>query len=279
MMRRTLPLAAAALFAACGRTEVHESVQAAAPAQPAELLVTAQDYSYTMPDTVAPGVTTIRLRNTGKEPHQIQMFRLDSGKTMQDVMMLMQQDAPAPAWLVGVGGPNATMPGEETSATVQLSAGHYLGVCFIPSPDGAPHVAKGMMHELVVTGTPGTAAMPAGDITVKLVDYGFQPSGTFTAGHHTIRVINAGQQDHELVLLKLLPGKTPADLKAWADGGMNTMPPFTARGGMGTIPVGSEADFDANLDAGNYVLICFVPDTKDGKMHVDHGMVQPFTVE
>ncbi len=283
MIRRSFSLAVLVLVGACGKSESHQTAQAAAPAAPATptaLTITAKDYSFVMPDTVAPGVTTVRIQNSGKELHQVQLFRLDSAKTVQDLMALLQQgEAAFPAWLVGVGGPNATMPGQETDATVSLSAGQYVALCFIPSPDGMPHVAKGMMHPLTVTGTPGTATMPAGDVTIKLVDYGFEPSPALTAGHHTIRVVNAGQQDHELVLFKMLPGKTAADLKAWAGAGMKGVPPFEVRGGMGTLPVGGEGDFDVNLDAGNYVLACFVPDRGDGKPHLDHGMVQPFTIE
>lgn len=281
MIPRGIPLAALVLLAACGKSEKQAAEAApAAPAQPAVLTVTAKDYAFVMPDTIAPGVTTVELADSGKEMHQIQIFRLDSGKTMQDLEAALQKpDTPFPAWLVGVGGPNAIMPGASAQATLDLPAGHYVGMCFVPSPDGIPHFAKGMIHPLEVTGTPGTATMPAADVTIKEVDYAFEPTPALTAGHHTIRVVNAGTQDHELVLFKMLPGKTAADLQAWAQGGMKTPPPFTAEGGMGTLPVGGEGNFDVTLDAGNYVMVCFVPDAKDGKPHIEHGMVTPFTIE
>jgi hypothetical protein len=34
-----------------------------------------------------------------------------------------------------------------------------------------------------------------------------------------------------------------------------------------------------DLASGNYGLICFVPDAKDGKPHLAHGMMQDFKVE
>ena len=34
----------------------------------------------------------------------------------------------------------------------------------------------------------------------------------------------------------------------------------------------------ARLTPGNYMLLCFVPDAKDGKPHLEHGMVLPFSV-
>jgi hypothetical protein len=33
------------------------------------------------------------------------------------------------------------------------------------------------------------------------------------------------------------------------------------------------------MTPGNYVMLCFLPDAKDGKPHLDHGMVKEFTVK
>jgi hypothetical protein len=41
---------------------------------------------------------------------------------------------------------------------------------------------------------------------------------------------------------------------------------------------GGHAFFTATLGAGDYVLVCFLPDAKDGKPHFVHGMVQPFNI-
>ena len=41
---------------------------------------------------------------------------------------------------------------------------------------------------------------------------------------------------------------------------------------------GMRATFTADLTAGDYGLICFVPDAKDGKMHLEHGMMKNFKV-
>jgi len=37
--------------------------------------------------------------------------------------------------------------------------------------------------------------------------------------------------------------------------------------------------FTADLAAGDYGFICFVPDAKDGKPHMMHGMMQQFAVK
>jgi hypothetical protein len=38
-------------------------------------------------------------------------------------------------------------------------------------------------------------------------------------------------------------------------------------------------DLSTPITAGNYALICFVPDSADGKPHALHGMVKEFTVQ
>jgi uncharacterized cupredoxin-like copper-binding protein len=41
---------------------------------------------------------------------------------------------------------------------------------------------------------------------------------------------------------------------------------------------GMSGYFTADFAPGNYALICFVPDAKDGKPHFTHGMMQQITV-
>src|SRR2546430_12665527 len=62
--------------------------------------------------------------------------------------------------------------------------------------DGVPHVMKGMMHPLTVTGgaTPATPE-PASDVTIKLTEYDFQLSRPLTAGKRVVRVENAGRSE------------------------------------------------------------------------------------
>jgi len=84
--------------------------------------------------------------------------------------------------------------------------GQYTVICVIPSPDGKPHLAKGMMRGLVVTPGSSTAALPAPDLTMTLSDYDFQLSTPLTAGRRVIRIENTAEQPHELVLFKLNAG-------------------------------------------------------------------------
>jgi len=95
--------------------------------------------------------------------------------------------------------------------------------------------------------------------------------------------VNSGPQPHEVEVIRLAPGKTMKDFgefmaKAYADK-VDGPPPGDGLGGITAMIPGATEYFTANLTPGNYVMICFVPDAKDGKPHSDHGMVKEFTVK
>ena len=91
------------------------------------------------------------------------------------------------------------------------------------------------------------------------------------------RARRAAAQPHEVVLVQLEPGKTMADLAKWA-GEMKGPPPGKPVGGIPAFMKGKTAYFDADLTPGDYGMICFVPDVKDGKMHAQHGMMTQFKI-
>lgn len=244
-----------------------------------EVTVVAKDFSFDAPDSIPAGPTTFRLINQGTEIHHLQLAKLPEGKTMADLEAGMASGE-AMNWLIDAGGPNAAIPGESTSAVAPLEAGQYVLMCVIPSPDGTPHVAKGMLKPLQVTAsdTP-TAPEPTADITMTLKDYGFDLSTPITAGHHMIKVENAGPQPHEVVLLQFAPGKTMDDFMAWEQNGMQGPPPGKFLGGITAIENGGKNYFAHDFAPGDYALLCFLPDARDGKPHLAHGMAQSFTIQ
>lgn len=241
--------------------------------------VTTSEYQFIAPAELPAGPTTFRLVNQGKLPHHVVIIRLDDGKTVADFEAASAHEGPPPTWAVPVGGPNAVDPGRSATATVDLSAGSYVMVCFIPAPDGKPHMAHGMVKAFTVTGgTEKAAPLPATSETATLADYGFTFSTPLHAGAQRVTVRNVAQQMHELVLVRLAPGKTGKDFLSWAEGGMKGPPPGSFQGGVSPIAPGVENVVDLNLQPGKYLLVCFLPDAKDGKPHLAHGMVQELTI-
>ena len=247
----------------------------AAASTPNTLIVDARDFAFTAPAEVPAGLTTIKLVNGGPNIHHAQLVRFDSGHTLQEYVAALKPNTPPPAWAHEVGGPNPGAPGDTTNMTTVLEPGSYALICFVDTPDKVPHFIKGMHKPLTVT---GTAASPApaitGDVTMTLFDYNFRLSKPLVAGAQRIVVETAaGGQVHEVFIAQLAPGKTPQDLLKWIDK-MDGPPPAKPMGGVAALMPGKPVAFDVNLAAGEYALICFVPDKKDGKPHFTHGMVQ-----
>lgn len=253
------------------------------PAPPTTNVVTinATDFAFAATDTIVAGQTTFRMINAGREPHQA-VITGSATKSFEELeRALMMADSRIPDWLVFPAAPGVVVAGDSSIVTSNVTPGNYVIVCFIPSPDGKPHVAKGMVRRLVVVPAPQAAAAPPepkADVTVTLSDYAFALSVPLTAGTHTIRVENAGPQLHELTIERLLPGKTLADFQKWVAGGMRGTPPVEAAGGLVGPDKGTTGWLSVTLTPGNYLLNCYVPDAKDGKPHFLHGMVQQITV-
>lgn len=273
-------LVVAGFLGACtSDRSAHTSDAEAGNATPRTVTVGSADFSFNAPDSLAAGATTFRLTNQGKEVHQAQLVRLEDGKTLDDLAKAMKEHGPPPAWVKFVGGPNAAAPGQEVHATAVLEPGQYAYLCLIPSPDGVLHVAKGMARPFVVTeARAGSDELPAADATIKLVDYGFETARPLEPGKQTILVENAGPQPHEVVLVRLAPGKKVEDFGTWAMTGMKGPPPAEPLGGVVILDKGARGTFEVELTPGDYGLICFVPDTKDGKPHLAHGMMKTFKV-
>jgi hypothetical protein len=238
------------------------------------ITITANEFALQAPDTVPAGPVRINLLNQGKEFHHVWIARLEDGRTMADVEAALKQPGHPPTWLRDVGGPNAPMPGGGTAnATVVLKEGTYVLGCWIPSPDGVPHLMKGMVRKLTVVSAKHFVPAPAPTVTMTLHDYGFALSRPLTAGRHVIEVRNLAEQGHEIELVTLAAGKSAHDLLAWIEK-EEGVPPGAAIGGVSPIAKGEVAWFEVDLKPGRYALICFLPDAKDGKPHFAHGMVQ-----
>lgn len=248
------------------------------PAEPNLVTVTASDFQFAAPATIPAGLTTVRLVNQGREMHHAQLVRLDDGHTVEELAQVGEHEG-LPAWAHFVGGPNVPAPQGFTEATMDLAPGTYALVCFIPSGDGVPHMMKGMVKPLTVVPArqPSGARAPEADVRLTLRDYAYEITPEITAGRHVIHVENAAAQPHEVVLMRLAPGKTPQDLLAWLQT-QDGAPPAMPIGGTSFLSSGESNVLTVDFEAGEYALLCFVPDAGDGKPHVAHGMVRQLTV-
>lgn len=115
--------------------------------------VVASDYAFEAPAKTKAGAVAIELTNTGREPHEANLFKLASGVTIEQATKALAASGPPPAGpppFVPAGGAQGILPGQKTQVVATLEKGEYMLICFIPDPTGTEHFAKGMVRALTV---------------------------------------------------------------------------------------------------------------------------------
>ena len=294
---RSFWIAMVAALPACASDEEAPRA-AAAGAVPNVVSLGASEYAIQAPDTVAAGWTTLRLTNHGQDIHYGHMVRLDSGRTVRELVdayaEAIRTSGPRPKWVKRFGGPGGAAPGASSTVTQYLEPGPYVWICPVEDAEGTPHFAKGEFKPFVVADAGPAAADRAGapeaDLVIRLEDYSFAIDSVVGAGRHTVRVENAGAEPHDLVLMKLAPGRTAEDIRTWLnperarradDTAGEPAPSFeelgTGAGGIAAIGSGMESFFEADLSPGEYVMVCMAT-APDGRSHIEHGMIRQITV-
>lgn len=123
------------------------AVDASEPAAPAaaDATVTGVDYGFEVGD-VSPGDTVEFVNDSDVEAHEMVVMKVnDDSVTLEEIQELLEQDpeGPPPDFLEDAGFAFA-MPNETAEQTVQLDAGRYLLLCFIPQ-NAPPDLVAQMM--------------------------------------------------------------------------------------------------------------------------------------
>ncbi len=266
----------------CRATDVMSASRPAVSAAPPPRVVEweARDYSYEAPDTLPSGWVTIQMRNHGPEPHHGQLLRLNDGVTPQAFSQALQQEGESAIRLTTlVGGPAVVDAHRTAEVTVNLKPGAYVIACFVPSPDGVPHLAKGMLKAIDVTAAdPSTAGPPASQGKLTMRDFSFEMPDALPIGRTTYEVSNVGVQPHELVVVRIAEGRTVDDVIAWYRAPSGP-PPFEAVGGINALSNGETGYMTLDLEPGAYAAVCVVPETVSRVPHLHLGMVKAFAVQ
>lgn len=278
-MRRVIVCAVLSVFvfAACGE----DQPEPAAQPEVATMSIEAADYKYSgAPATAESGEVEITLTNAGKEPHQAQLFKMNDGV---EIAQLVEKGKELEAERVftelgtWAGGPNAIDPGETQVAVAQLEEGNYAFFCQVPDAKGQAHLALGMVAPLEVTQADTEAEAPSADYSSSAKEFSFELPDVWTGA---IAFENRGEQAHELQVIGVAEGKTPEDVEAWfkADPGTAGPPSWTTGGGVAAIEPGDTGSFEGNLEPGTYFAMCFVADPEKKAPHFALGMMQRFEV-
>ena len=120
--------------------------------------VTAADYAFEVPPTLAAGRVTFEFTNGGEELHEMLLMRIEEeGLGVDDLLSMPEKKAMKKVTFVRA---MFAAPGESDTETFDLEAGEYALVCFVPvgstsfeeaqSAKGPPHALKGMRAQISV---------------------------------------------------------------------------------------------------------------------------------
>jgi hypothetical protein len=284
------------VLSSCAQSEKELPRNEAATA-PNLVSLAATEYAFEAPDTIPAGWVTLQLANKGGEVHYGHIVQLELGKTPKEMVdayaEAIRTSAARPKWVKRFGGPGGTAPGGSSSVTQYLEPGNYVWICPVEDDKGHPHFAKGEFKPFVVHASAPVPATrppaPPSDVEVRLTDFSFSIDPALQPGQHTFRVVNTGLEPHDIVLMKLAPGRTLEDVQTLmnperarrADAAQTPPLPFesvvTLVGGIAVIGPTYESFFDANVTAGEYAIVCMTT-APDGRSHIEHGMIKQVTV-
>ncbi len=254
------------------------------------------NHTFEAPDTIDAGWATFRFANNGDDIHYAHIVQLDSGRTVPELVSAyaeaIRTSGPRPKWVTRFGGPGGATPGDSSVVTQYLAPGSYVWICPVEDGGGNPHFGMGEFKAFVVrpAGAVGPEAAPTATASIRLMDFGFAIESPLTAGQHTIRVVNGGVEPHDLVMLKLVPGRSMDDVlfslnperarrADQKDQPAEPLPDIgSGAGGVAAMRPGMEAFFTTTFTPGEYVLLCMAT-APDGRSHIEHGMVKQIRIE
>ena len=237
------------------------------------LVIEATEYSFKSIGSISAGVTTVQLKNLGKENHEAEIVRLNDGVTVEQFLIAVQQagQGEPPPIFTYEGGPAEITQGKTGEVMLDLQAGQYMLLCFINGPDGMSHAAKGMVLPLKVnTATGSASALPTGKGTITLgTASGFELPASLPTGRSQYRVTNQGMGPHAFFVGSIPADKTIDDVNAELAKQDAPPPPwFTPSGGMDGLKPNGTGVVTLDLMPGKYVAVDvpFGPDKPFGKV-------------
>ena len=237
----------------------------------------AWDHRFEGPDSLPAGETEVRLKNRGKEPHQLQFLKLDEGKSPEDLAAALKTgDHSVPSWAKHMGGPNGVGRGQSSDATLYLEPGSYVIICGVFGKHHKSHAELGMQKALRVIDTKPAPPEFKSNFHMAMFEYEFVVVQPLRKGRHAFYVINRGNLIHQASIVRLNPGASANDVLAALEQGTPSRLPGTLVGGMSGLEPGRDGTFTANLTPGRYAIMCLFG---NGESHAAKGMVMHFSID
>lgn len=235
--------------------------------------------TFAFPASIPAGLVKVTVVNDTRAEAEAGFGRAHQGVTNKQLISIIndnseQSFARALRSITFIGGASSVQPGQRETVILNLTPGRY-GVV---NTDGKKPVYR--FFTVTASGGSGQASGPSAAVPVQLKDFKFAGLPQHVAaGATTFKLINGSPQAHEMVIIKLLKGKTIQDVKkALSNPGP---PPAWAQtvGGMDVMSSQTTAWLTLKLTPGSYAIVCFMPDmAKGGMPHAAEGMMAPLSV-
>lgn len=242
-----------------------------------ELTITVTADGIQVPAEVPAGPTVINLVNetgaTGPEggPVLPDVGRLTDGASMDELMALLPTAMQNPADVFSIFKMYGTAIAPTARLIWDLQPGNHVALVLGPAPLAQPFVVS----------ESAAGSEVAADVSVQMQDFTFIMPDSVAAGPHLWQIENAGTQWHEFVVISKPEEMTVEEILAAlpAEGPPTGPMPFEIVWGYVTISEGNRAWAEIDLPAGEYTVICFLPDLNtDMSPHAAHGMVRTLIV-
>ena len=242
-------------------------------------------HNVVMPTTIQPGVNQFRVTTEAKSSG-FQLVQLAAGYTLDQAisdiengldkgrMKAFRRFEDNTTLLGGV----SVATGKVGKVTLDLAPGAYYAADIERNRPSA-------FTAFTVAGADTGATMPGGATIRAIKDASWAKSPKSIPRRGMLTFENFSSSDHFVALAKLRRGKTVKDFGDWLDaqmGGQNGPPPvnFGASFDSGVVSGGETVATNYRLPRGNYVLVCFWPDSDMGGMpHAFMGMYRGIKVK
>lgn len=218
--------------------------------------VTMADYSFDVQGDAKSGPLVVDFTNSGQELHHGIIGKLGEGKTLADVRQFLEsgEQGPPPPWFDD-SPPDMTLisPGEKAGVVIDAHEGTYVMLCFMPDPQGKPHVASGMFQTFDVAAD-GDVADIDPDASLSMTEDGVE-APELSPGASIVEVTNDAGEAGEVFVVRLAEGKTLDDVEPWFEGGQQGSPPATFFGGTHEFPPGESVLLSLDVEAGDYSIV------------------------
>ena len=228
-----------------------------------------------MPSSVGAGLVSLRLKNSGALAHDAQLIRVTGDQDREDVIRFFRSArAPGfriPSWVRSGGGARRVPAGETVVVHQRLDEGDWFLV-------DLGFLERGGVVPFIATSGGSAAALPDVSSRIRARDFTFEPRA-LKPGKHRVRFQNRGREVHEVVAMRLAPGRTIDDAKAYfADPNRSPLPrdaPVDTADPV-LLPLldrGESVVTQVAFTRGTWVLACLLPDRAGGPSHAAKGMV------